>query len=247
MPVGGWPDGAQALEHRSLQSRQFGLQRANVREDIYRVRDWEGAAGEEPLGPPAGEPSCPGAPHKSHLCPEARADLARLPASSTPPTPTHPVLPAPRVFWAAARVQDHTRHRLLRVIGGDNCHPGWGRKRRMPCLAQMGLPTGRLGDGKKLSRSGDCCESGDAVSQGPLGTTDFCRWAPGLTLYSASTETLTPTPDRNEGVYAASRAGAPGPPTVPGQDYRALYDYTAQVRPPASPPCMDTSMPKIEN
>ncbi|KAI4572943.1 hypothetical protein MJG53_012781 [Ovis ammon polii x Ovis aries] len=42
-------------------------------------------------------------------------------------------------------------------------------------------------------------------------------------------ETLTPTPDRNEGVYAAIAVQeAPGPPTVPGQDYRALYDYTAQ-------------------
>uniref|UniRef100_A0AC11CDD0 Proline-serine-threonine phosphatase interacting protein 1 n=1 Tax=Ovis aries TaxID=9940 RepID=A0AC11CDD0_SHEEP len=46
---------------------------------------------------------------------------------------------------------------------------------------------------------------------------------------AASTETLTPTPDRNEGVYAAIAVQeAPGPPTVPGQDYRALYDYTAQ-------------------
>ncbi|KAJ1069931.1 hypothetical protein K5549_017379, partial [Capra hircus] len=46
---------------------------------------------------------------------------------------------------------------------------------------------------------------------------------------AASTETLTPTPDRNEGVYAAIAVKeAPGPPTVPGQDYRALYDYTAQ-------------------
>ncbi|XP_070631432.1 proline-serine-threonine phosphatase-interacting protein 1 isoform X3 [Bos indicus] len=46
---------------------------------------------------------------------------------------------------------------------------------------------------------------------------------------AASTETLTPTPDRNEGVYAAIAVQeAPGPPTMPGQDYRALYDYTAQ-------------------
>ncbi|XP_025127569.1 proline-serine-threonine phosphatase-interacting protein 1 isoform X1 [Bubalus bubalis] len=46
---------------------------------------------------------------------------------------------------------------------------------------------------------------------------------------AASTETLTPTPDRNEGVYAAIAVQeAPGPPTKPGQDYRALYDYTAQ-------------------
>lgn len=59
---------------------------------------------------------------------------------------------------------------------------------------------------------------------------------PGLTLYSASTETLTPIPDRNESVYAAIAVQeAPGPPTKPGQDYRALYDYTAQVRPPALP------------
>lgn len=77
-----------------------------------------------------------------------------------------------------------------------------------------------------------CCESG-----GPPGTTDFCKgWVPGLTLYSASTETLTPIPDRNESVYAAIAVQeAPGPPTKPGQDYRALYDYTAQVRPPALP------------
>ncbi|KAF4017920.1 hypothetical protein G4228_009568 [Cervus hanglu yarkandensis] len=45
----------------------------------------------------------------------------------------------------------------------------------------------------------------------------------------ASTETLTPIPDRNESVYAAIAVQeAPGPPTKPGQDYRALYDYTAQ-------------------
>nr|XP_020743131.1 proline-serine-threonine phosphatase-interacting protein 1 isoform X1 [Odocoileus virginianus texanus] len=46
---------------------------------------------------------------------------------------------------------------------------------------------------------------------------------------AASTETLTPIPDRNESVYAAIAVQeAPGPPTKPGQDYRALYDYTAQ-------------------
>uniref|UniRef100_A0A9L0IR57 Proline-serine-threonine phosphatase-interacting protein 1 n=1 Tax=Equus asinus TaxID=9793 RepID=A0A9L0IR57_EQUAS len=46
---------------------------------------------------------------------------------------------------------------------------------------------------------------------------------------AASTETLTPTPNRNEGVYATIAVQeAPGPPTLPTQDYRALYDYTAQ-------------------
>ncbi|KAJ8790248.1 hypothetical protein J1605_021325 [Eschrichtius robustus] len=46
---------------------------------------------------------------------------------------------------------------------------------------------------------------------------------------AASTETLTPTSDRNESVYAAIAVQeAPGPHTLPAQDYRALYDYTAQ-------------------
>lgn len=65
-------------------------------------------------------------------------------------------------------------------------------------------------------------------------------------MLSASTETLTPTPNRNEGVYATIAVQeAPGPPTLPTQDYRALYDYTAQVRPsPSSPSQEGTDMPK---
>ncbi|XP_037689254.1 proline-serine-threonine phosphatase-interacting protein 1 isoform X2 [Choloepus didactylus] len=42
-------------------------------------------------------------------------------------------------------------------------------------------------------------------------------------------ETRTPTPDRNEVVYAAIAVQeTPGAPVLPAQDYRALYDYTAQ-------------------
>ncbi|XP_039712607.1 proline-serine-threonine phosphatase-interacting protein 1 isoform X2 [Pteropus medius] len=51
----------------------------------------------------------------------------------------------------------------------------------------------------------------------------------GFTLFSASTDTVTPTPNRNECVYATVAVQeAPGPPNLPAQDYRALYDYTAQ-------------------
>ncbi|XP_036310719.1 proline-serine-threonine phosphatase-interacting protein 1 isoform X6 [Pipistrellus kuhlii] len=50
----------------------------------------------------------------------------------------------------------------------------------------------------------------------------------GLTLLSASTDTLTPIPNQNEDVYAAVAVQeAPGPP-LPAQGYRVIYDYTAQ-------------------
>ncbi|XP_027425196.1 proline-serine-threonine phosphatase-interacting protein 1 isoform X5 [Zalophus californianus] len=46
---------------------------------------------------------------------------------------------------------------------------------------------------------------------------------------AASTETLTPTPEQNEIVYSTIVVKeAPGPPTLPAQGYRVLYDYTAQ-------------------
>ncbi|XP_042638000.1 proline-serine-threonine phosphatase-interacting protein 1 [Orycteropus afer afer] len=49
------------------------------------------------------------------------------------------------------------------------------------------------------------------------------------TAPAASTETLTSTPERNEVVYAAIAVqDTPGLLTSPAQDYRALYDYTAQ-------------------
>ncbi|XP_008053588.1 proline-serine-threonine phosphatase-interacting protein 1 isoform X2 [Carlito syrichta] len=50
-----------------------------------------------------------------------------------------------------------------------------------------------------------------------------------LATPTASTETLSPTPERNECVYAAVAVQEPqGNATLPGQEYRALYDYTAQ-------------------
>ena len=108
-----------------------------------------------------------------------------------------------------------------------------GRKRR-GCLLGTDGPSNswEVGGWAEAEQVWGHCESG-----GPPGATDFCKgWVPDLTWYSASTETLTPTPDRNEGVYAAIAVQeAPGPPTMPGQDYRALYDYTAQVRPSALP------------
>lgn len=56
-----------------------------------------------------------------------------------------------------------------------------------------------------------------------------------LFLLSASTETLTSTSERNELVYAAIDVQATqGNLDAPAQDYRALYDYTAQVRPASS-------------
>ncbi|XP_054954663.2 proline-serine-threonine phosphatase-interacting protein 1 isoform X3 [Pan paniscus] len=50
-----------------------------------------------------------------------------------------------------------------------------------------------------------------------------------LAASAASTETLTPTPERNEGVYTAITVQEiQGNPASPAQEYRALYDYTAQ-------------------
>uniref|UniRef100_A0A452RK24 Proline-serine-threonine phosphatase-interacting protein 1 n=1 Tax=Ursus americanus TaxID=9643 RepID=A0A452RK24_URSAM len=50
-----------------------------------------------------------------------------------------------------------------------------------------------------------------------------------LAASAASTETLTPTPEHNEVVYSTVAVKeAPGPPTLPAQGYRVLYDYTAQ-------------------
>lgn len=55
----------------------------------------------------------------------------------------------------------------------------------------------------------------------------------GLTVLPAPTDAPLPSPSRNEGVYAAVAVQeAPGPPTLPAQGYRALYDYRAQVRRP---------------
>nr|XP_035974548.1 proline-serine-threonine phosphatase-interacting protein 1 isoform X2 [Halichoerus grypus] len=53
--------------------------------------------------------------------------------------------------------------------------------------------------------------------------------SPKTTSLAASAETLTPTPEQNEIVYSAIAVKeAPGPPTLPAQGYRVLYDYTAQ-------------------
>uniref|UniRef100_A0A8C9JFJ2 Proline-serine-threonine phosphatase-interacting protein 1 n=1 Tax=Panthera tigris altaica TaxID=74533 RepID=A0A8C9JFJ2_PANTA len=53
--------------------------------------------------------------------------------------------------------------------------------------------------------------------------------SPKTTSLAASAETLTPTPERSEVVYSAITVQeAPGPPSVPAQGYRVLYDYTAQ-------------------
>ncbi|PNI37984.1 PSTPIP1 isoform 17, partial [Pan troglodytes] len=50
-----------------------------------------------------------------------------------------------------------------------------------------------------------------------------------LAASAASTETLAPTPERNEGVYTAIAVQEiQGNPASPAQEYRALYDYTAQ-------------------
>lgn len=100
-------------------------------------------------------------------------------------------------------------------------------------MAQMDPPTVEVG--QRLSQVW-----GSFTSGGPPGICFFAkRRAPGLTLLSASTETLTPIPDRNEGVYAAINVQeVPGPPTLPAQDYRALYDYTAQVSVPRSVPSL---------
>ncbi|XP_036902856.1 proline-serine-threonine phosphatase-interacting protein 1 isoform X2 [Sturnira hondurensis] len=50
-----------------------------------------------------------------------------------------------------------------------------------------------------------------------------------LAASAASTDTLTSTPNQNEGVYTAVAVQeAPGPLSLPARDYRALYDYRAQ-------------------
>lgn len=76
---------------------------------------------------------------------------------------------------------------------------------------------------------------------GPPGTTILRKGqSPGLTLISASAETLTSTPERNESVYAAIAVQETlGNAAPPAQDYRALYDYTAQVRPLPSVPAQE--------
>nr|KAF6486798.1 proline-serine-threonine phosphatase interacting protein 1 [Rousettus aegyptiacus] len=64
------------------------------------------------------------------------------------------------------------------------------------------------------------------------GFSELLHGSPKTTLLAASaasTDTVTPTPNQNEGVYATVAVQeAPGPPNLPAQDYRALYDYTAQ-------------------
>ncbi|XP_036137440.1 proline-serine-threonine phosphatase-interacting protein 1 isoform X2 [Molossus molossus] len=53
--------------------------------------------------------------------------------------------------------------------------------------------------------------------------------SPKTTLLATSADTLTPTSNQNEGVYAAVAVQeAPEPPTLPARDYRAVYDYRAQ-------------------
>ncbi|KAM5243065.1 proline-serine-threonine phosphatase-interacting protein 1 isoform 3-T3 [Hipposideros larvatus] len=50
-----------------------------------------------------------------------------------------------------------------------------------------------------------------------------------LTASAASTDAPLPSPSRNEVVYAAVAVQeVPGPPTLPAQGHRALYDYRAQ-------------------
>lgn len=99
-----------------------------------------------------------------------------------------------------------------------------------------GPPTAGLG---KLSQSGEVHARGASRDHWPLKAVDSS-----LTLLSTSAEILTPSPERNEGVYAAVAVQeVPGPPTLPAQGYRVLYDYTAQVRPLPSPQ-EGTGMPK---
>ncbi|KAB0391658.1 hypothetical protein E2I00_017306, partial [Balaenoptera physalus] len=142
----------------------------------------------------------------------------------TAPQSAEKALPLRGSLGCCMEVPKQHRQQLLRVIGGDNCQPGV--KERMPTWHRWAFQQlGGWGLGRGWAKSGEAPRRG-----GPPGTTVLCKgWVPGLTLLSASTETLTPTSDRNEGVYAAIAVQeAPGPHTLPAQDYRALYDYTAQ-------------------
>uniref|UniRef100_A0A8C8YY63 Proline-serine-threonine phosphatase-interacting protein 1 n=1 Tax=Prolemur simus TaxID=1328070 RepID=A0A8C8YY63_PROSS len=69
-------------------------------------------------------------------------------------------------------------------------------------------------------------------SSGSPGVPSSCgmmKRGPGLTVLSASTETLAPSLEQSEGVYAAVAVReTQGNAVGPAQDYRALYDYTAQ-------------------
>lgn len=172
-------------------------------------------------GPPSGLPGTP-----CHSVPRGRMDPA-LGLHGSPAAPSTCVASCPQVLWAAARkYQDYITGsfcRLLGVMRGPPTNPG-GRMERMGCGA----------------RGFSNCFCGEAEpSLGKLqapGITAW-RWAPGLTLLSASTETLTPTPERSEVVYSAIAVQeVPGPPRGQAQGYRVLYDYTAQVRP--SPPLL---------
>lgn len=73
-----------------------------------------------------------------------------------------------------------------------------------------------------------------SVDEGGLEPTPH-RGHRGLILLSASTDTLAPTPERNELVYAAIDVQATQENLNSlAQDYRALYDYKAQVRLPGT-------------
>ncbi|KAI5163843.1 proline-serine-threonine phosphatase-interacting protein 1 [Manis pentadactyla] len=74
------------------------------------------------------------------------------------------------------------------------------------------------------------CSAGTQPSCGVIKRfSGMLHGSPKTAALAASAEILTPTPERNEGVYAAVAVQeVPGPPTLPAQGYRVLYDYTAQ-------------------
>lgn len=74
------------------------------------------------------------------------------------------------------------------------------------------------------------CSAGTQPSCGVIKRfSGMLHGSPKTAALAASAEILTPSPERNEGVYAAVAVQeVPGPPTLPAQGYRVLYDYTAQ-------------------
>ncbi|XP_047652433.1 proline-serine-threonine phosphatase-interacting protein 1 isoform X2 [Phacochoerus africanus] len=124
-------------------------------------------------------------------------------------TGTEPPAPVP--------YQNYYDREISPSCGSPGVQPSCGMIKRVPAAAPS--PLGEAGAQKSWRSRGSAGSRFSGLLHG----------SPKNASPAASAETLTPIPDRNEGVYAAINVQeAPGPPTLPAQDYRALYDYTAQ-------------------
>uniref|UniRef100_A0A8D2C416 Proline-serine-threonine phosphatase-interacting protein 1 n=2 Tax=Sus scrofa TaxID=9823 RepID=A0A8D2C416_PIG len=127
-------------------------------------------------------------------------------------TGTEPPAPVP--------YQNYYDREISPSCGSPGVQPSCGMIKRVPTAAPS--PLGEAGAQKSWRPRGSAGSRFSGLLHGSPKNASPAASA-------ASTETLTPIPDRNEGVYAAINVQeVPGPPTLPAQDYRALYDYTAQ-------------------